>query len=103
MPVGHESVGVELGDVPDGLAFAFCSLFHFVVAGIAIACEVAHVSDVHDVVDLVAVVVERTDQKVFKNVSAEVADVGKVVHRRATTVHTHGGNAFGKSEQFFLA
>ena len=54
-------------------------------------------------VHLVAVVVERTDEEVFENVGAEVADVGEVVHRRTTTVHTHGGNAVGKSKQFFLA
>ena len=102
VPVGHESVGVELRDVPNGLAFAGCALFHLVVARVSVACEVAHVGDVHDVVHLVAVVVERTDQEVFENVSAEVADVGEMVHRRAATVHAHGGNAFRKCENFFL-
>lgn len=103
MPVGHERVGVELRDVPDGLAFAGGALFHLVVAGVGVAGEVAHIGDVHDVVHLVAVVLQRTDQEVFENVGAEVADVGEMVHRRAATVHAHGGNAFGESEYFFLA
>ena len=103
MPVGHERIGVELRDVPHGLAFAGCALFHLVIAVIRVAREVAYVGDVHDVVHLVAVVVERTHQEVFENVRAEVADVGEMVHRRATTVHAHGGNAFGESEYFFLA
>lgn len=103
MPVGHERVGVELRDVPDGLAFAGGALFHLVVAGVGVAGQMAHIGDVHDVVHLVAVVLQRTDQKVFENVGAEVADVGEMVHRRATTVHAHGGNAFGESEYFFLA
>ena len=103
MPVGHKRVGVELRDVPDGLAFAGGALFHLVVAGVGVAGQVAHVGDVHDVVHLVAVVLERTDQEVFENVRAEVADVGEMVHRRATTVHAHGGNAFGECEYFFLA
>lgn len=102
MPVGHECVGVELRDVPNGLAFAGGALFHLVVAGVGVAGEVAHVGDVHDVVHLVAVVLQRTDQEVFENVGAEVADVGEMVHRRATTVHAHGGNAFGECENLFL-
>lgn len=102
MPVGHERVGVELRDVPDGLAFAGGALFHLVVTGVGVAGEVAHVGDVHDVVHLVAVVLQGADQEVFENVGAEVADVGEVVHRGATTVHTHGGNAFGECENLFL-
>ena len=102
VPVGHESVGVELSDIPHGLAFAGGALFHFVVARVCVAGQVAHVGDVHDVVHLVAVVVQRTHQKVFENVGAEVANVGEMVHRRAATVHAHGGNAFRKCENLFL-
>ena len=103
MPVCHKGVGVELRDVPDRLAFAGGALFHLVVARVCVAGQVAYVGDVHDVVHLVAVVLERTHQKIFENVGAEVADMGEMVHRRAATVHAHGGDAFGESENFFLA
>ena len=49
----------------------------------------ADVGDIHDALDVVARVAPVLLQHVLHDVAAEVADVGKVVDRRAAGVHFH--------------
>ena len=49
----------------------------------------AHIGDVHDVLDLVAIELEDTAQYVLKEVGAQVANVGIVVHCRPAGIHAN--------------
>ena len=95
LAVLEEGVGVELGDLHDGLVLPLGALEHFVLAGVGVAGQVAHVGDVHDPVDVVALVAEEFLQHVLHDIGAEVADVGEVVHRGAAGVHLHMAGGVG--------
>ena len=49
----------------------------------------AHVGHVHDVLDLVAIVLQGAAQNILKDVGPQIADVGIVIDRWPTGVHTH--------------
>ena len=61
----------------------------------------AHVGDVHDPLDIVAGVAQGLLQHVLHNIGAQIADVGKMVHRGSAGVHLHLVGMVG-DEQFFL-
>jgi hypothetical protein len=51
----------------------------------------ADIGDVHDVLDMIAVEFEDADEQIFKDVGAEVADVGIVVDGEAAGVEANFG------------
>ena len=87
--VGEKGVGVEMGDVHDGLVLPLGPFQHLVLAGIGVAGQVAHVGDVHDALDVVALVAQEFLQHVLHEVAAQVADMGEVVDGGAAGVHLH--------------
>ena len=98
--VGKESVGIELGDVHDGLILALGTLEHLILALVGIGGEMAHVGDVHNAMDIVAGVAHILLQHVLHEVGAEVTDMGKVVHGRAAGIQLHMTGGMGL--EFFL-
>src|SRR5437762_2238480 len=82
----EERAGIELRDLPRGLAGAPRTLFHLVLAGVGVGGEMAHVGDVHDVRNVIAVPFQHPPEQVLEQESAEVADVLVVVNRRAAGV-----------------
>ena len=100
LAVGEERVGIELGDLHDGLVLALGSLDHLILALVGVARQVADVGDVHDAVHAVARKAQVLFQHVFHDVGAQVADVGKVVHGRSAGVHLHMVRRMGL--EFFL-
>ncbi len=96
-----EGVGVELGDLHDGLVLPLGALEHLVLAGVRVGAQVAHVGDVHDPVHVIAAVAQELLQHVLHDVGAQVADVGEVVHRGAAGVHLHPAGGVG-GELLFL-
>ena len=81
--------GVEVGDLPGGLALERGRLLHLVAGGQRIVLVVAHVPDVGDVLDvahLVAEVLERPVQQVAEQVRPQVADVRVLVDGAAAGV-----------------
>ena len=100
LTVGEERVGIELGDLHDGLVLALGALDHLVLALVGVARQVADVGDVHDAVHAVARKAQVLFQHVLHDVGAQVADVGKVVHGRTAGVHLHMVRRMGL--EFFL-
>ena len=100
LAVGKERVGVELGDLHDGLVLALGALDHLVLALVGVARQVADVGDIHDAVHAVARKAQILFQHVLHDVGAQVADVSKVVHGRAAGVHLHVIRRMGL--EFFL-
>ena len=97
-----EGVGVELGDLHDGLVLPLGALEHLVLAGVRIGAQVAHVGDVHDPVHVVAAVAQEFLQHVLHDVGAQVADVGEVVYRGAAGVHLHAAGGVGPELLFLV-
>ena len=98
-----EGVGVELGDLHDGLVLPMRALEHLVLAGIGIGGQVPHVGDVHDPLDVVAQVTQVLLQHILHDVGAQVADVGVVIDRRAAGVHLYDVRVVGNEFLFFVA
>jgi hypothetical protein len=65
-------------------------------------CFVIYISYVHDVRDFEAAVFQPTLKQVLKKESAEVADVGEIVHGGSARVHSHFALVNG-NKRFFLA
>ena len=84
--VVEEGVGVELRDVPGVLALTAHGGDHLVLAFVFVGGEVAHVGDVHDVGDVVAVVLSTRRSDVLEDVGAQVAYVREVVDGRPAGV-----------------
>lgn len=70
-------------------------LEHLVLPGVPIGSEVAYVGDVHDALDVVALIAQKLLQHVLHDIAAQIADVGKVVHRRAAGVHFYNVRMVG--------
>ena len=49
----------------------------------------AHISNIHDVLDVKAVVLQHTAQLILEQIGTEIADVRVVVDRGATTIDTN--------------
>ena len=79
-----------------------CALEHLVVAGIAVACEVTDVSDVHNALDVKTCEAEILLENVLHNVASEVADMGKMVNGRAAGVHTYLAGFIWDKLLFFM-
>ncbi len=77
------------------------ALEHLVLAGVGIGGQVPDVRNVHDALDVVAAVAEILLQHVLHDIAAQVADVGKVVDRRAAGVHFEDVGMVGREELFF--
>ena len=99
--IGKESIGIKARDVHNGLIFPLGSLDHFILAGIGIGCQMAHVGDVHNTLDIIAGIAKGLLQHVLHDIGPQVADMGIVVHRRTAGVHLHQVGIIG-NEQLFL-
>ena len=102
LAVGEERVGIELGDLHDGLVLALGALEHLVLALIGIRGQVSHVGDVHDAVYVVARVAQVFLQHVLHDIGAQVTDVGEVVHRGTAGVHLHMAGGVGLELLFLV-
>ena len=100
--VGEKRVGVELGDLHHRLVLPAGALEHFVLAGIGVGGQVAHIGDIHDTLYVIAQITQGFFQHILHNIGAEVADVGVVVYRRAAGVHFHLVRVVGYKQLFFV-
>ena len=100
--VAEKGVGIEFGDVHDGLVLPLGPLEHLVLAGVRVGGQVAHVGDVHHPVDPIALVAQELLQYVLHDVGAQVADVGEVVDGGAAGVHFHPAGGVGAELLFFV-
>jgi hypothetical protein len=62
------------------------SFFHFVFASIGIEDEVAHVGDVHYMMQFIAIVSQRAAQYIHEDIGAQIADMGIVIVRLAAGI-----------------
>ena len=53
--VGLERLGIHFGNLPDSFASARRASLHLVFAGVAIGNQMAHIGDIHDMIDLIAI------------------------------------------------
>ena len=84
--VVDEGIGIKLRDFPGGLAGPARALFHLVLAGVGVRCQVSDIGDVHYVPHRVAIPLQHALQQILEKKGAEVADVLIVVHRRPAGV-----------------
>ena len=98
----EKGIGVELGDLHDGLMLTLGALEHLVLALVGVGGQVSHVGDVHDAVHVVSGVAQVFLQHILHDIAAEVADVGKVIHRGAAGVHLHQIRVIGNKAFFFM-
>ena len=87
--VGKERVGVEPGDFHHRLVLTLGALEHLVLAGVRVGSQMAHVGDVHHALDVVAFVAQGLFQHILHDIGTQIANVGKMVYRRAAGVHAH--------------
>ena len=73
-----------------------------ILAFIGIGGQVAYVGDVHDPVHIVAHIAQVLLQHILHDVAAEVADVGKVIHRGAAGIHFHMARCVGGEFGFLM-
>ena len=102
LAVGEERIGVVPGDLHNGLMLAPSALEHLILAFVGVGGQVSHIGDVHDAVHIVPGVAQVLLQHVLHDVGAQVADVGKVVHRGAAGVHLHMAGGVGLELFFFV-
>ena len=98
----EEGVRIVFGHLHHGFVFPMSALEHLVLALVGIRGEVTYVGDVHDAVDAVAGIPQELFQHVLHNVAAEVADVGKVIHRGAAGIHFHVAGGVGGEFSLFV-
>ena len=99
----EEGVGVELGDLHHGFVLPLGALEHFVLTGIRIGGQVAHIRDVHHPLHRVALIAQILLQHVLHDIGPEIANVGKVVHRGAAGIHLHLLRVIGDKFLFLMA
>ena len=85
--VFKEGVFIELRYLHDGLALALCACDHLILAGIAVACEMTDIGDIHDALDIVPCIAEELFKNILHDIGTEIADMSKMVHGRAAGVH----------------
>ena len=99
--IRKECVGVEAGDLHNGLFLPLGTLQHLIFTGVRVAGQMTHVRDVHSTGYVVSRVAEIFFQHVLHNVGAEVADVGEMIDRGTAGVHLHLAGLVG-NKVFFL-
>ena len=100
--VVKEGIGIELGDLHDGLVLAAGALEHLVLALIGIGGQMADVGDVHDALDRIPGVTQILFQHILHDIAAEVADMGKMIDRGAAGVHFDQFRVVGDEFFFFM-
>ena len=98
----EEGIGVELGDLHDGLVLPPGALEHLVLALVGVGGQMAHVGDVHHAVDVITGIAQVLLQYILHNIAAEVADVGKMIHGGAAGVHLHMTGRVGLEFVFLM-
>ena len=82
----HKSVGVEFRHFKDRLMPLLRRFEHFVVTVVAVARQMPHIGDVHDMRNIVAEVRKRLVENIQKNIGAQVPDMRVIVNRRPAAV-----------------
>ena len=100
--VVKEGIGIELGDLHDGLVLAAGALEHLVLSLIGIRGQMADVGDVHDALDRIPGVTQILFQHILHDIAAEVADMGKMIDRGAAGVHFDQLRVVGDEFFFFM-
>ena len=90
---------VKGGDIPCGLSLRCRRFLHLVIARVGVAGQMANIGDVDDMGELVALVGEHATQRVGKDISAHIADMLVIIHRRPAAIHprfavVNGGEGF---------
>ena len=101
LTVGKESIGIEPGDIHNRLILPLGTLEHLVFTGVGIGCQMAHVCNIHNALDIIAAVAQCLLQHVFHDIGTQVANMGIVVHRRTTGIHLDNVGVIG-NKQFLL-
>ena len=85
----HKGVGVVSGNVHDAFVLPPGAGQHFVLAGIAVARQMAHVGNIHDSLYIISHKAEIFFQHILHDITAQIPDMRIVVHRGAACIHGH--------------
>ena len=98
--VVKKSVSVELGNLHDSFMLAAGALEHLVFSLIRVGGQMADVCDVHDALHGIARVAEVFFQHILHDIAAQIANMRKVIDRRAAGIHFDQLRVIG--DKFFL-
>ena len=101
--VSHESVSIELSNLHNGLVLTLCTLEHLIFTGISIGRQVANVSNVHNTLNIISQILQCLLQDIFHDVSAQIADMRKVVHSRTTGIHLNYIRGIGLKQLLLMS
>ena len=93
--------GIIVSNVHNGLVLTLGTLDHLILAGVGVGSQMAHVSDVHDTLNVIANITQGLFQHILHDVGPQIADVSIVIHGRAAGVHLHQLGIVG-NKQFLL-
>ena len=99
--VRKEGIGIILCNLHHGLVLPLGAFEHLILAGIRIGSQVAHIGDIHDTLDRIPLITQGLLQHILHDVGSQVANVGKMVYRRAAGIHFYHIRRIG-GEQFLL-
>ena len=101
--VGEESVGVEFGDIHNGLVLTLCALEHLILALVGVTGEMANVCDVHNAFYVIADIAQVLFEDVLHDIRAQIADMCVMIYRRAAGVHLYDVGMIGDEVLLFTA
>ena len=87
LDIGPISFGIMSGDIPDRLGFFRRHFLHLVFACVGVVGQMANIGDVDDMGKLISLVRQHAAQGVGKDISAHIADMRVIIHRRPTRIH----------------
>ena len=98
-----ERIGVKLGNLHNGLVLPFGAFEHFILTGIRIGSQMAHVRDVHHPFHRITSIAQILLQHILHEIGPKIANVGKVVYRRAAGIHLDLPRTVGNKFFFLMA
>ena len=99
----EESIGVVLRNLHDGLMLPLGALQHFILAGVRVGGQVAHIGDVHDPFYIVPNITQILIQHILHNIGAQIANVGEMIHCGAAGIHLYDVGVVGYKQLLLMA
>ena len=81
--------GIKPGDIHNGFMFSLGACQHLILSGIPVTGQMPHVCNIHNPLHIISCKTKIFFQNIFHNITSQVADMGKMIHRRSTGIHSH--------------
>src|SRR6056297_3390541 len=85
--IQKESIRIELRNIPYGTPRFTGAFYHFILTLIRVIRQVAHISDIHYMLNFITYILQRAAQEVFRYVGSEISYMGIVIYGWAAGIH----------------